>query len=258
MANKKEKIKKSPERIEVDSDKLTPEQIEFAKITMRKEFNEKFEKWAVIEQEDADDDYIAVTKKDLENEVEATRALQFDIASHEEGVALKSAEFLKEFNDKYNSWEKGAWRGIVMFDKVITKIIDELKADPNKDFGIDYQTLVFLYNAMMNPSGKGIESAKDMARFENYNIETDSPYEENVPVTYSGILEKIIGHVRNLSARDKKINILRERMNLAYAGLRMTLKIDSLEEFVEFNDAITTSGVPDNPEDIAKMAEDKD
>ena len=123
-----------------------------------------------------------------------------------------------------------------------------MKADANKDFEIDYSTLIFLYQSMGEPSGEGIDSARQMAKFENYNEETGKVFEEDIPVTYSGVLEKIINEVNHLSNIDKKLTILKERVNLAYAGLKMNLKITELEEFLEFYEAITAKAVDDDPD----------
>jgi hypothetical protein len=224
------------------------EQLEFARINTRKEFNKKFSKWAEIEPENADDDFIALAKKEFEDEVEVHKNEKFKIVSAEDGLALKYAEFLREWNAKFNKWEKGMWRGIIRFEQVIGKIVDELKADDKKDFEIDYATLIFLYNAMMTPNGVGLESARTMAKFENYNEETDAPFEENIPVTYSGIVSIILEKVKYLGAVDKKLNIMKQRVELAYAGLRMKFKISSLEEFIEFNDAITKENMPTDEE----------
>ena len=224
------------------------EQLEFARINTRKEFNKKFSKWAEIEPENADDDFIALAKKEFEDEVEVHKNEKFKIVSAEDGLALTYAEFLREWNAKFNKWEKGMWRGIIRFEQVIGKIVDELKADDKKDFEIDYATLIFLYNAMMTPNGVGLESARTMAKFENYNEETDAPFEENIPVTYSGILSIILEKVKYLGAVDKKLNIMKQRVELAYAGLRMKFKISSLEEFIEFNDAITKENMPTDEE----------
>ena len=87
-----------------------------------------------------------------------------------------------------------------------------------------------------------------MAKFENYNEETGKAFEEDIPVTYSGILEKINLEVKQLSNIDKKLTILKERVNLAYAGLKMNLKISDIEEFIEFHEAITASAADEDPE----------
>ena len=109
---------------------------------------------------------------------------------------------------------------------------------------------------MGEPKGTGLEAARQMAKFENYNEETGKVFEEDIPVTYSGILEKILLEVKNLSNIDKKLTILKERVNLAYAGLKMNLKITELEEFLEFHDAITKKAVDDDP-DVQKATEGK-
>lgn len=235
---------------------LTEEQKQYARITVRNEFNKKFSKWAEIDPVDATDDDIAAAKKDFEDCVDENKNKTYLIATHEDGLALKTAEFLQNWNKEFNTWENGAWRGIIQFDRVITKIIDELKTDTNKDFEIDYSTLIFLYQSMGTPKGSGIVSARKMAEFENYNEETGKVFEENIPVTYSGVLEKIQLAVKGLSNIDKKLTILKERVNLAYAGLKMNLKISELEEFLEFHEAITAQAVADNPDVKAATGEE--
>lgn len=225
------------DNIEADIDKMTPEQIEFAKIQYRKNFNERFSKWAEIEEEPADDEYIAVVKKDFDDLVEETKNKVYTIAEPEN--AIKSAELLKEWNATMNKWTKGSWRGIVMFNKVIDEKIESLKNDSELPLIINYSTLVFLYQTMMEPFGVGLEDALKMAKYENYDYETEGPIEEDAPVTFSGILEKVQNYVNELSAIDKKLNILRERYYTANAGLRTTLKISALEEFVEFANEMT-------------------
>lgn len=238
------------------NEELTEAQIEFARITTRKQFNERFSKWAEIEPENADDDFIALAKKEFDDEVDVHKNETFLIAESVDGMALKSAEFLCDWNKNFNKWEKGMWRGIIRFNIVINDIIKALKEDKTKNFEIDYSTLIFLYNTMMNPSGVGLESARIMAKFENYDEVNDKPFDDVTPVTYSSILEKVLEHVKYLGAVDKKLNIMKQRVELAYAGLRMKFKIDSLEEFVEFNDAITHENLPTD-EEIKSAAEEK-
>ena len=244
------KEKQEEEVIPTEVGEFTDEQIQYMRITMRKEFNEKFSKWAEIDPEDATDDDIAEAKKTFEDEVEKTKNREYIIAVHEDGLALKSAKFLKEWNEFFNHWERAGWRGVIMFDRVIDKHISELEKDSEKDLSIDYQTLIFLYNSMMNPSGTGLESALRIAKYENYDVEKDSLSEEDAPVTYSGILEKVKMFVDTLAGVDKKLNILKQRVDLAYAGLKMNLKISALEEFIEFNDAITANNLPEDDEKL--------
>ena len=257
MSKQKNKIevekggKKLPENKKVDESgipEISEEEKEYARITVRTEFNKKFSKWAEIDPVNATDDDIALVKKEFEDCVEENKNKSYFIAPHDDGLALTTAEFLRDWNAKFNKWTKGSWKGVIQFDRVINDIISKLKADANKDFEIDYSTLIFLYQSMGEPSGEGIDSARQMAKFENYNEETGKVFEEDIPVTYSGVLEKIINEVNHLSNIDKKLTILKERVNLAYAGLKMNLKITELEEFLEFYEAITAKAVDDDPD----------
>lgn len=249
--------KKEDELTKAGVPELTEEQKEYARVTVRNEFNKKFSKWAEIDPVNATDDDIEQAKKDFEDCLNANKNKKYLLATHDDGLALTTAKFLKDWNAKFNTWEKGSWRGLIQFDKVITKIIDELESDKNKDFEIDYSTLIFLYQSMGDPKGTGIDTAREMAKFENYNEETGKVFEEDIPVTYSGILEKVNLEVKNLSNIDKKLTILKERVNLAYAGLKMNLKISDIEEFIEFHEAITASAADDDPEVKKALGEKK-
>lgn len=240
--------KKEDELTKAGVPELTEEQKEYARVTVRNEFNKKFSKWAEIDPVNATDDDIAQSKKEFEDCLNENKNKKYVLATHDDGLALTTAKFLKDWNSKFNTWEKGSWRGLIQFDKVITNIITELESDKNKDFEIDYSTLIFLYQSMADPKGTGLETAREMAKFENYNEETGKVFEEDIPVTYSGILEKVNLEVKNLSNIDKKLTILKERVNLAYAGLKMNLKISDIEEFIEFHEAITASAADEDPE----------
>lgn len=245
----KQKVdEKIQQAVNNDIPEISEEQKEYARITVRNEFNKKFSKWAEIDPVNATDEDLEQIKKDFEDCVEENKNKMYFIATYQDGLALKTAEFLRDWNAKFNTWNKGSWKGLIQFDRVITKIIEELKADDKKDFEIDYSTLIFLYQSMGEPKGTGIETARQMAKFENYNEETGKVFEEDIPVTYSGVLEKILLEVKNLSNIDKKLTILKERVNLAYAGLKMNLKITELEEFLEFHEAITKKAVDDDPD----------
>lgn len=249
--------KKEDELTKAGVPELTEEQKEYARVTVRNEFNKKFSKWAEIDPVNATDDDIAAVKKDFDDCLNENKNKKYLLATHDDGLALTTAKFLKDWNAKFNTWEKGSWRGLIQFDKVITKIIEELESDKNKDFEIDYSTLIFLYQSMGDPKGTGIDTAREIAKFENYNEETGKVFEEDIPVTYSGILEKVNLEVKNLSNIDKKLTILKERVNLAYAGLKMNLKISDIEEFIEFHEAITASAADDDPEVKKALGEKK-
>ena len=52
------------------------------------------------------------------------------------------------------------------------------------------------------------------------------------------------------------VSILKERVNLAYAGLKMNLKISEIEEFIEFHKAINAQAVADDS-DVKAATDEK-
>lgn len=222
---------------------FTEEQKEYARMTVRKEFNDNFSKWATIADENATDDDIAKAKADFEEAVEETKKRTYTLATAEGNCAYRVAELLLTWSNTMNVWQNGEWRGVIAFDMYMANKMNELKSNDKLDLIVDYQTLVFLYNTMSRPVGTGIEAARQMAKFENYDTEKNEVSVEEYPVTFSGILEKVQTEVSVLSNIDKKLTILKERVNLAYAGLNMVLKITELEEFIEFADAINRQTV---------------
>lgn len=246
MSNKDVETKE--EMVNTGVPEYTEEQKEYARMTVRKEFNENFSKWAIIADENATDDDIAKAKADFEAAVEETKKRVYTIAKAEGDCALRTAELLKKWNMHLNAWENGEWRGVLALDNYLAGKIEELTANKDLDLIVDYQTLVFLYNTMSRPVGYGIDTAAIMAKFENYDLEKNEVIEEEYPVTFSGILEKIQTECSILTNIDKKLTILKERVNLAYAGLNMVLKITDLEEFIEFADAINRQTIDNTME----------
>ena len=62
--------------------------------------------------------------------------------------------------------------------------------------------------------------------------------------------------VKELANINKKLTILKERVNLAYAGLKMNLKISEIEEFIEFHKAINAQAVADDS-DVKAVTDEK-
>ena len=61
--------------------------------------------------------------------------------------------------------------------------------------------------------------------------------------------------VKGLANINKKLTIFKERVNLAYAGLKMNLKISEIEEFLEFHKAINAQAVAEDPDVKAAIDE---
>lgn len=243
-----ETVESTNEMVNTGVPEFTEEQKEYARMTVRKQFNENFDKWAHIADENATDADIEKAKADYEAVIEETKSRTYVIATAEGDCARRAAGLLYKWNKELCTWKNGEWRGVIAFDKFIRTKIDELDKDTSKDLVVDYATLCFLYSNMSEPVGTGLDDAFLMADLEFYDVDNKEVKEDDYPVTYSGILEKVCTEVHMLSNIDKKLLILRERVNLAYAGLRMDLKIDSLEEFIEFADAINTHTVSNEME----------
>ena len=62
--------------------------------------------------------------------------------------------------------------------------------------------------------------------------------------------------VKRLANINKKLTIFKERVNLAYAGLKMNLKISEIEEFLEFHKAINAQAVADDS-DVKAATDEK-
>lgn len=227
--------------------------LEEARDNMRAEMKEKFDKWITVYDDDATDEDIEAAKKEFQDKVDVYTNKKYEITAANTGKSLQYAEFLKKYNNMATAWEQGAWKGVLVFDKVITKFIEDFKEDPNKAFEIDYSTLIFLYNTMQRPAGVGIESARIMAELENFDETTGKMREDDEAVSYSAVLERIYTHIKMLANVDKMLKLYRERVNIAAAGIKFDFKITDIEEFVQFHDNWLVENVPTEPEDLKKI-----
>lgn len=226
-------------------EQIDPKVLAEARREVRKGLREKFSEYIEVYDEDADDAFYEEAKKEFETKTAEYQNKLYHLADADK--ALKYAEFLKEYNEHFNYWDRTSWRGIIQFNKVISKHIDELKADGSKGLDIDYSTLVFLYNSMKIPFGVGIESARIMAKYENYDEANDKPFDEISPVTYSGVYEQIVRICNELAAADKMLKLYRERVQMAAGGIKTNFKITEIEEFVEFHNKWMLESV-ENPQ----------
>ena len=232
--------KKTNEKI--DATKMSEAQLKKLHEKFRKDMREKFDKWIEVFDEEATPEDVAKAKKEFDDEVAKYANQTYVIMDH---GALEYAELLKRWNATLNHWEKGTWKGMIMFDKVISELIEKYKADHTLPLEVDYATLMYLYQTMSNPAGTGLESARAMAELEGFDpITADKKDEENY-VTYSHILQNILDVIRNLVNIDKKLKLMRERINIATAGIKFNWKITELEEFIELHDAWIGEAVPE-------------
>ena len=229
----------------VDATQMSDEQLKKLHEKFRKDLREKFDKWITVYDEEATKEDVDKAKAEFDEEVAKYANKTYVIAEKD---ALAFAELLKKWNTTMNHWEKGTWKGMLMFDKVISEAIEKYKADATLPFEVDYATLMYLYQTMSNPAGVGLESARAMAELEGFDLEKVEKKDDENFVTYSHILQNVLEIIRQLANIDKKLKLMRERINIATAGIKFDFKITELEEFIELHDAFIGEATPNDKE----------
>ena len=229
----------------VDATQMTDEQLKKLHEKFRNDLREKFDKWLTVYDEEATKDDVDKAKAEFDEEVAKYANKTYVIAEKD---ALAFAELLKKWNTTMNHWEKGTWKGMLMFDKVISEGIEKYKVDATLPFEVDYATLMYLYQTMSNPAGVGLESARAMAELEGFDLEKVEKKDDENFVTYSHILQNVLEIIRQLANIDKKLKLMRERINIATAGIKFDFKITELEEFIELHDAFIGEATPNDKE----------
>lgn len=229
----------------VDATQMTDEQLKKLHEKFRNDLREKFDKWLTVYDEEATKEDVDKAKAEFDEEVAKYANKTYVIAEKD---ALAFAELLKKWNTTMNHWEKGTWKGMLMFDKVISEAIEKYKADATLPFEVDYATLMYLYQTMSNPAGVGLESARAMAELEGFDIEKVEKKDDENFITYSHILQNVLEIIRQLANIDKKLKLMRERINIATAGIKFDFKITELEEFIELHDAFIGEATPNDKE----------
>lgn len=229
----------------VDATQMTDEQLKKLHEKFRNDLREKFGKWLTVYDEEATKEDVDKAKAEFDEEVAKYANKTYVIAEKD---ALAFAELLKKWNTTMNHWEKGTWKGMLMFDKVISEAIEKYKADATLPFEVDYATLMYLYQTMSNPAGIGLESARAMAELEGFDLEKVEKKDDENFVTYSHILQNVLEIIRQLANIDKKLKLMRERINIATAGIKFDFKITELEEFIELHDAFIGEATPNDKE----------
>lgn len=229
----------------VDATQMTDEQLKKLHEKFRNDLREKFDKWLTVYDEEATKEDVDKAKAEFDEEVAKYANKTYVIAEKD---ALAFAELLKKWNTTMNHWEKGTWKGMLMFDKVISEAIEKYKADATLSFEVDYATLMYLYQTMSNPAGVGLESARAMAELEGFDLEKVEKKDDENFVTYSHILQNVLEIIRQLANIDKKLKLMRERINIATAGIKFDFKITELEEFIELHDAFIGEATPNDKE----------
>lgn len=215
---------------------MDPKQLEHARKNLRTQLRERFDKWMTVSDDDATDDDITAAREAFEAEVQKYTNQEYPLADPDNAVAM--LEMLIDWNKKHNHWDKGSWRGVIMLDKVLNKALEDIKgAEDKKGLAVDYQTLMFLFKSLQNPNGYGLESAKEMAELEVYDVELGKVKEGHEDdMTFNKIVKAVLKQTNYLQTVDQMLKLLQERVNLAAAGIKVEFKCTELEEFKELHD----------------------
>lgn len=170
------------------------------------------------------------TQEDIDNAKAAFEAAQgafnkrvYTIA--DTANAERVANFLKNWNEKYATWEKDQWVGVVRFNSYITDFLNEYSKSA-QDLIIDYGALCYLDTLMMRPFGVGLAAAKEM---------------EAMDEEYNKILETIDDAKRASDNEQLEIKKLQEVWAAACAGFKLHYLTE--EERVEYEQGLEL--VPD-------------
>lgn len=238
-------MKKKKEQInEVDIEKMSDQEVENTLIknrgTIIKNFNDIYKDVAVMKEEEPTDEWKAKAKEDYDNAVKDFQEAKYTI--YEGPKSIELAKWLKEWNAKYNHWEKASWKGVIAFDDLMGKLIEDLEKEKEagnepKELTLDYAPMLFIFGSMMRPAGVGLEDAKVMEALETIvdtDLDSEEGQDETSQLTYTNILEWVGRKVDGLQAVQAKIAAYQERWSMAETGFAFDFCSNELEDFVKF------------------------
>ena len=106
--------------------------------------------------------------KDFNDKAAAFNGKMFPIGDAEKADEIY--DFVLEFLEKHVYWTKNGWMGVLKMHEELTETRKNRKED--EPFNVGYQALEFLFYALTNPGGTGIESAKAIEKVADIYIET--------------------------------------------------------------------------------------
>lgn len=193
----------------VKTEKEIREAEEKQRAALIKEYNQNNSTSKIIEDVIPTQDDIIQYQKEFEDAYQSLTERTYCIADKES--SLRVAKFLKDWNTNKVQWRKDLWKGVIKFNEVITNIISDLENEP-KDLIIDYAALSYLYMTMMEPTGIGLESAKEM---------------ESIDAEYSAILEAIGTNIDMFEQYRQYIDLLQRRWGFACQGFKLDILMNS-------------------------------
>jgi len=144
------------------------------------------------------------------------QAKQFNEKRFEIGTPEKANEyfdFVLEFMDKHVYWTKQGWMGVLRMVEELEQLKKDLKE--GECFSVGYQALEFLFYALTNPGGNGLQSAKEL---------------EAIAETYGKVLEDS-GKVLEAARKElKEIQFLQDQVTAMQQGFYLEREDGVLQE----------------------------
>lgn len=208
-------------------------------------FNKAFKDIAVMKEEESIKEFKEQAKNDYEQAIKDFQEATYEIYKGDR--AIEVAKFLYEWNKRSNNWQRQAWKGVIAFDDIMSKKIEEMeKAEGEQSVVLEYAPMMFIYGSMMAPTGVGLEAAREM---EIYETDPDGdPEDETSHITYTNILEWIGRKVDGLKAVQNKIQALQERWTMAESGFMFDFADTAPETFVKFIKTASERGPEEHKE----------
>ena len=100
------------------------------------------------------------------------KAAKFNGKTFKIGTAKKAEEiynFVLIFLEKHVYWTKNGWMGVLKMHEELTETLKNRKK--SEPFKVGYQALEFLFYALSNPGGTGIETARAIEKVADIYIE---------------------------------------------------------------------------------------
>jgi hypothetical protein len=114
------------------------------------------------------EDEVNAATKEFNKKAAAFNKKTFKIGNYKKADAIY--DFVLDFLENHVYWTKNGWMGVLKMHEELTETRKNRK---EKDaFSVGYQALEFLFYALTNPGGTGIESAKAIEKVADIYIET--------------------------------------------------------------------------------------
>ena len=179
----------------------------------------------ILDQDVTEDDIKEIETR-MDALKEARASMSYEIADTDN--ALRIATFLRDWNANDFFWVKDMWRGVLKFDEFITSEIEKITTTA-QPLVFDFGALTYVYNAMMQPTGRGIDAARFM---------------EEISDTYDSVLDIVGQYIEDFQEENKLFQRLGNCLQARYQGLMMVLAEDLTDDTTEDTDAVEE--LPDN------------